>query len=318
MHDTPPDRMIPAKGRRGQLAVDICGADDGVPVILLHGTPGSRRGPRPRGVVLYRRGVRLISYDRPGFGSSTRAEGRTVAHAAADVEAIAEALGLDRFAVVGRSGGAPHALAVAALLPRQVTAAAALVSLAPKDAVGLHWENGMTRQNAEIYNLEADDLRKRLDEIAAQAHSDPQSLYDDLIDGGLMPEDLRVIGDVAIRRLLTMSYLEGLPEGRADGWVDDVLALRSAWGFDLSTIRVPTLLWHGTSDAFSPVEHTRWLAARVPTAETQEEVGVGHFRALEVLPSVLTWLVERHAETLAGNAPLRLAAVADRLRVPVA
>src|SRR4051794_39170038 len=93
------------------LAVEVSGALDGVPVFLLHGTPGSRSGPRPRTSVLYRQGVRLISYDRPGYGGSTRMQNRRVVDAAADVDAIADRMGVDRFAVVGRSGGGPHALA---------------------------------------------------------------------------------------------------------------------------------------------------------------------------------------------------------------
>lgn len=79
--------------------------------------------------MLYRLGVRLITFDRPGYGDSDRLPGRPVAHAAADVETIADALDLAEFAVVGRSGGAPHALACAALLPHRIARAAALVSL---------------------------------------------------------------------------------------------------------------------------------------------------------------------------------------------
>src|SRR5688572_21098379 len=103
------------------LSVSISGSDDGEPVFLLHGTPGSRLGPKPRTSVLYRLGVRLICYDRPGYGGSARRGKRTVADAARDVAAIADQLGIERFAVAGRSGGGPHALACAALLPDRVT-----------------------------------------------------------------------------------------------------------------------------------------------------------------------------------------------------
>src|ERR1039457_6640174 len=101
-------------GRR-KLSVETLGAPEGKPVFLLHGTPGSRYGPRPRGIILYRLGIRLITYDRPGYSGSDRNRGRSVADAADDVAAIADALGIDRFSVVGRSGGGPHALACAAL-----------------------------------------------------------------------------------------------------------------------------------------------------------------------------------------------------------
>src|SRR5690606_24912106 len=89
------------------VEVEVSGAPHGTPVFLLHGTPGSRRGPKPRGSVLYRLGVRLICYNRPGYGGSTRRPDRTVADAARDVLAIADDLGIDQFAVVGRSGGGP-------------------------------------------------------------------------------------------------------------------------------------------------------------------------------------------------------------------
>src|SRR5262245_22879736 len=124
--------------------VEVDGDAGGWPVFLLHGTPGSRNGPRPRSGVLYRLGVWLISYDRPGYGRSPRHAGRLVADAAADVETIANELSIDRFSVVGRSGGGPHALACAALLGDRVARAAVLVGLAPTDARGLAWFNGMT------------------------------------------------------------------------------------------------------------------------------------------------------------------------------
>lgn len=113
------------------VAVETFGNPAGKPVFLLHGTPGSRFGPTPRSSVLYHLGVHLIATDRPGYGGSDRLMGRQVVHAAADVQAVADHLGLDRFAVVGRSGGAPHALACGALLPDRVHRVAALVSLAP-------------------------------------------------------------------------------------------------------------------------------------------------------------------------------------------
>ncbi|MYV57581.1 alpha/beta fold hydrolase, partial [Streptomyces sp. SID3212] len=112
-------RVRGADGRH--LMVERLGDPHGRPIFLMHGTPGSRLGPAPRGLVLYQRGMQLIAYDRPGYGDSDRLQGRSVADVAQDVTTIADALGLERFAVVGRSGGAPHALACAALLPDRVT-----------------------------------------------------------------------------------------------------------------------------------------------------------------------------------------------------
>ena len=184
-----------------QLATQLDGDPEGRPIFLLHGTPGSRLGPRPRSAVLHRLGVQLISFDRPGYGESDRLEGRRVADAAADVLAIADAYGLDRFAVVGRSGGGPHALACAALLPDRLTRAAVLVGIAPRGAEGLGWYDGMTRSNVLEHTAAADGYEglAALTEAAAEAvRADPASLLTRL--QAEMPDpDLRVVADRGIR-----------------------------------------------------------------------------------------------------------------------
>ncbi|MEV4756100.1 alpha/beta hydrolase [Micromonospora sp. NPDC049559] len=290
------------------MAVETSGDRQGFPVFLLHGTPGSRSGPKPRGIVLYRLGVRLVCYDRPGYGGSDRHEGRQVADAAADVRAIADALELDRFAVVGRSGGGPHALACAAsnLLTNRVTRVAVLVSLAPSDASDLDWYGGMTNSNVDEYTQASNDplsLTGTLTRRADTMRRDPESLVD-LLRPGLTPADRKVVEDVAMRRLLAQSYAEAVRRG-ADGWIDDALALRKDWGFDLSSIKVPVRLWHGAEDTFSPVAHARWLASRIPSAEVQVQQGAGHFGAMEILPQILAWLTAPQDALVAapGTAP---------------
>ncbi|MEU8183045.1 alpha/beta hydrolase [Micromonospora sp. NPDC049044] len=276
-------------GRR--LAVETSGAPDGPAVFLLHGTPGSRSGPRPRGIVVYRLGVHLVCYDRPGYGDSDRQEGRRVADAAADVAAIADDLGIERFAVVGRSGGGPHALACAALLPDRVTRAAVLVGLAPAGAPDLDWYAGMAATNVTDYGQADEDLTEltlNLKVRAEEARRDPMTLLD-FLRPQLPDEDIRVVDDVAIRRLLTDMYAEAVRHG-PEGWIDDVLAIRRGWGFDLGTIRAEVRLWHGEQDRFSPVEHSHWLASRISRAQVQVQAGAAHFGAVEILPQTLTWL----------------------------
>lgn len=285
-----PSRLVPTP-RGGVLSVEVSGAPDGHPVFLMHGTPGSRSGPRPRSIVLYRMGVRLVSYDRPGYGGSTRVPGRQVADAATDVAAIADALGLERFGVIGRSGGGPHALACAALLADRVTRAAALVGIAPPDAPGLAWFDGMAQSNTNDYDMADRDVAlftERLLARADRARRDPESLMADL-RAELTHSDLRVIDDTAIRRLITDNYAEATRFG-GHGWVDDALAFRREWGFRLSDVSSEVLLWHGADDAFSPVGHTEWLAGRIAHARVQVQADTAHFGAVEILPQALAWV----------------------------
>jgi pimeloyl-ACP methyl ester carboxylesterase len=289
-----PDFVVNRGGR--ELAVDATGDPDGYPVFLMHGTPGSRNGPKPRGIVLHRMGIKLISYDRPGYGSSDRDEGRIVADAAADVRAIADMLKIRDFAVVGRSGGGPHALACAANMPERVTSAAALVSFAPPDADGLDWYDGMAEQNATEYSRVdhvlselIDDVKKRVDEI----QGDPDSLVR-LIESALCSLDRRVIDDWALRRLITDSYIVAVKQGPY-GWIDDTLALRQPWGFSFADITAPVCLWHGRKDAFSPPSHTEWLAKQIPHADIRVAPDAGHFAAVEILPETLAWLTDPRA-----------------------
>lgn len=278
-----------ADGR--QLSTQMYGDPDGKPIFLLHGTPGSRLGPRPRSAVLHRLGVRLISFDRPGYGDSDRLEGRRVADAATDVLAIADTCGLGKFAVVGRSGGGPHALACAALLPERLTKAAVLVGLAPRGADGLDWYDGMAHSNVLEHTAAAKGYAglAALTEAAADAvRADPASLLASL-QADMPDPDRRVVADRGIRSMLLETYAEALRTS-AFGWIDDAMAFYSPWGFEPDTVTVPVLLWHGASDNLSPASHARWLADRIPSATVVVQAGAAHFGALDVLPDILRWL----------------------------
>jgi pimeloyl-ACP methyl ester carboxylesterase len=242
--------------------------------------------------VLYELGVRLISYDRPGYGGSDRMESRLVSDVAADVLAIANDLEIERFAVIGRSGGGPHALACAAMLPDRVTRAGVLVSIAPLGAEGLDWFAGMAESNVREFTTAAaapESLIEELVETAAKIKANPMSHVTTL--GPELPEaDRRVVADTGIRALLAKNFAEALRDSAA-GWIDDALAFCSPWGFNLSDIRVPVLLWHGEDDVFSPAAHARWMAGKIPNAELWVRPNAAHFGALEVVPDVLSWLI---------------------------
>jgi pimeloyl-ACP methyl ester carboxylesterase len=274
------------------LTIEDYGEPNGKTVFLLHGTPGSRLGPRPRSIVLHQMGVRLIAFDRPGYGGSDRKFGRTVADAAADVAAIADDLGIGQFAVLGRSGGGPHALACAALLADRTTKVAALVGLAPSGVDGLDWFAGMTEANVTEFSaarLGHKVVAERLERAAKRIRANPSRMIEQLY-ADLTESDRQVVADIGIRRMLVDNYAEGLRHSAA-GWIDDVMAFTSPWGFDPGDIMVPTLLWHGAEDRFTPPDHGVWLGDRIPDAISLVAPGGSHFDAIRMLPNVIPWLI---------------------------
>ncbi|MFI1393455.1 alpha/beta fold hydrolase [Streptomyces sp. NPDC020681] len=303
--------LVKAPDRDGKLAYEEWGDPKGYPVFLLHGTPGSRLGPKPRTFDLHKLGIRLIAYDRPGYGESGRYVGRDVAHAAQDVIAIADHLRLGRYSVVGRSGGGPHALACAALSPDRVASAAAVVTVAPPDAEGLDWLAGMADSNVMTYEMMENSpgltqVGALLARNADAIRRNPSSLLSSLSQE--MPDvDRLVVEDAGIRDLLMLNYLSAVGEftgARTEledppeptGWLDDLVSFRKPWGFYPEKIEeVPVLLWHGEQDVFSPVSHFRWLAERIPHACAVLQPSAAHFAALPALPPILAWVRDNAA-----------------------
>ena len=271
-------------------------------MFLLHGTPGSRLGVRPNERDLRRLRVCLITYDRPGYGLSDPKHGRTVADAAADVELIADYYGYDRFVLLGRSGGGPHALACAALLPSRVGAVASLLGLAPYDAEGLDWFDGMNDANHDEYHAALAGrsvLAGRLFPEVMAIRANPGHLVDRLVTEA-PSADQELLRDPDYRKLLIENFAEAV-EDCLDGWVSDNLAFIRPWRFDPAWIRTPTLLWHGRDDMYSPVGHARWLAERIPGAELRLADGVGHFDVMVAQLKAIEWLLDHDGH--AGDPP---------------
>lgn len=287
-------KVATASGGKRKLSVESLGDPDGTPVFLLHGTPGGRFGPRPRGIVLHRLGIRLITYDRPGYADSDPLPQRKVVDAADDVKAIADYLAIEQFSVVGRSGGAPHALACAARLNDQVICAAALCSLAPYDAKGLNWQLGMAHSNVEAFENVEKDLGALIATLNARAGRvrDNSAGLIDALGPELAGQDKAVVGDTALRHIIAGIHADAL-KVTAEGWIEDVVALGHPWGFELSEISAPVKLWAGSDDVFSPANHTRWLAERIRGAEVEIEPSSAHFRSVEVLPKILAWIAKQ-------------------------
>jgi pimeloyl-ACP methyl ester carboxylesterase len=277
------------------LAIEEAGDPGGRPVLVHNGTPNSRHLFAPAAADAAARGLRLIGYDRPGYGGSTPQPGRTVADCAADVRAICAELGIDRLAMWGVSGGGPHLLACAALLPDLVTAAASLASLAPADAERLDWYEGMGQDNADDFRLLKSDpeaMRAKLETEREETLATTAEDLAKLLKTLLTPTDAAALtGEFA--EYLVYTGREGLAPG-SQGWWDDGVAHASPWGFELSAIRVPVLLMHGRQDQFVPFGHGQWLAARIPGVEARLLDHDGHL-TLETqrIGEVHAWLADR-------------------------
>jgi pimeloyl-ACP methyl ester carboxylesterase len=277
------------------LAIEEAGDPAGRPVLVHNGTPNSRHIFAPVAADAAARGLRLIAYDRPGYGGSTPQPGRAVTDCAADVRAICAGLGISRLAMWGISGGGPHLLACAALLPGLVTAAASLASLAPSDADGLDWFDGMGQDNVEDFKLQQTDKQAARAKLEEEREQNLAATGEDLagmLKTLLTPADAAVLtGEFA--EYLAWTGREGLAPG-AQGWWDDGEAFGRSWGFELSAIEVPVLLLHGRQDQFVPFGHGRWLAERIPGVEARLLDDDGHLTLLtERIGEVHAWLAER-------------------------
>jgi len=278
-----------AGGRR--LHLYEAGDPAGELVIVHHGSPCSGILARWWADDAAARGLRLVGYDRPGYGGSDRQPGRSVADAAADAAAIADHFAVDRFRTWGASGGGPHALACAALLPDRVDAVATIASVAPYDGPGLDWLAGMGQDNRDEFAAAAAGeaaLRPYLAHAsAALLAAGPDALGQEM-RSLLSAADAAVLsGDVAefLYRWLAHGQRAGY-----QGWLDDDLAFVRDWGFDLATIRVPVLVLHGREDLIVPFTHGVWLATRVPSATAWLSDVDGHLTLITAIGSVHAWL----------------------------
>jgi pimeloyl-ACP methyl ester carboxylesterase len=277
------------------LTIAECGDPDGFPVFSLHGTPGSRFAGQADSGAYATVGARVITYDRPGYGGSDRFRGRRVVDSVADVAAIADSLGIERFAVTGGSWGGAHSLAVAARLPERVTRAACVAGVAPFDMPGFDWFAGMDAVNIEEmgWALEGEDVLARgIERTAAgmleRVADDPAKLISDNVE--LSEADRAVMANPErhemIRRMINEAFRHGVW-----GYVDDTLCLIQPWGFDVTEIRAPTRVLYGLTDVLVPRQHGEWLAHNVPNAEVVIDEQGGHLPDPKLVTDRFGWLV---------------------------
>ncbi len=290
---TQPTNVVTPDGRT--LCVASGGDPLGRAVLVQGGSPSSRLVAGPVLQDAEARGIRLISYDRPGYGGSTPHPGRSVADCAEDVRAIAAAFGIDRLAVWGISGGGPHALACAALLPDLVSAVGTLASLAPYGSPGLDYFGGMGQDNADDIRLYLSDRATAREKSKADREgmlqSTPEGLFE-ILATLLSPTDAAALTPEFAAFLVNTSRI-GLATSD-QGWWDDGVAHLGAWGFDVADIRIPVQLWHGAQDQFVPFGHGQWLAQHIPGVDARLTESDGHITlAATRVPEVHEWLL-RH------------------------
>ncbi|WP_405610512.1 alpha/beta fold hydrolase [Streptomyces sp. NBC_01508] len=248
---------------------------DGLTVFWHHGSPQTGAPLEPLLAAAAARGIRLVTYGRPSYGGSSPLPGRNVASAAADVERIADALGVGSFAVMGASGGGPHALACAALLPDRVTGAVCLAGIAPYTE-DFDWYEGMVSPGGL---RAAADGREARELYAATDEFDPASFIS--ADFAALEGAWASLGADAVKA------------GRAgpDGLIDDDIAFATAWGFDLAEVTAPVLLVQGSRDRVVPPAHARAMLAGLARGELWVRPEDGHVSVLDACPVAMDWLV---------------------------
>jgi pimeloyl-ACP methyl ester carboxylesterase len=264
-----------ADGR--SLEVSVSGPEGATPLVVHHGTPSDRTQYRPFAEAAAVRGLRLICYSRPGYGGSSRQPGRAIADCAADTLAIVEQLGAARFYTAGWSGGGPHALACAALLPDRVLACATIAGIGPFGATGLEFLEGMGRENHEEFGAALAGppklqgyLERQAQALAGLTGEQVAAALGDLVS----PVDVGAITG-AFAAYLATTLRRAVASG-IWGWFDDDLAFTRPWGFDLDEVGVPVVVWQGGQDRMVPFAHGQWLATHVLGARPRLLTEEGH------------------------------------------
>ncbi len=281
------------------LEVLTGGDEDGFPLLFHSGTPSAAVGYEPLDEMLAAQGLRLITYSRPGYGASTpRAltdeSGPRIGDDVTDSVTILDALGVGAFVTLGWSGGGPRALACAALLPDRCRAAASLAGVAPYDAVGLDWSDGMGVENVEDFVAAAQGatiyqalLEETLPPVFKATRDDIEAAFGSLVtdvDAAYLTDDFADYVARSFRR----SGEQGVVGARDDG-----LALVAPWGFDLATITVPVAVWQGRQDAMVPFAHGQWLAEHVAGATAHLFEDEGHLSLFSQLDRLLADLKDK-------------------------
>lgn len=264
--------MLPDRRR---LAYSEYGDPKGHPTLYFHGFPGSRLEAELATASAAQAGVRLIAADRPGIGSSDVQPGRRLLDWPADVEQLADHLGLRRFTIVGVSGGGPYAAACAHSIPERLDAVAIVSGVAPFDSDalldGMLWPNKVTLRIAR----RAPWLLNGVLRPAVIVRWFPRFVIR-LVASGLNAPDRDVLARAEVQDAITHSLTESLRRG-ARGHADELRILVSPWGFRLEDVSADVHLWHGGRDRVVPPIHYRRMSDAFPRSHRELLAGEGHF-----------------------------------------
>ncbi|BBY20341.1 hypothetical protein MSTO_05460 [Mycobacterium stomatepiae] len=262
----------------------------GYPVFAFHGTPGSRRQVLVDPAPALAAGARMIAPDRPGRGASTWQSRRTFAGWARDVAELADHLGIDRFAVLGISGGGPDAAVCARFLPDRVSSAALVSgvgSLAePGSEAGMMTANRMFARlardapavNAVIFGL-----------IFLVGRRAPERVLP-LLANSMPAVDTAVLSRPEVRSSFLSLLSDASPTaGRAAA--QDFRLFARDWGFRLEDISVPVQVWQGDVGVNVPVAHAERQAAAIPGAVLHMVPGEGHLMSFDHFEEILRELL---------------------------
>jgi len=253
------------------------GDPNGLPLIFCHGWGDSRFTRHPDDTRAAALGVRLITIDRPGFGRSDFQPRRTLLDWPIDVAQLADALGLERFALLGHSGGGPHALACALAMPDRLSAVGVACGFAPMDRPGAL--DGMSRQmqqGVELFRRMPWIARLLFASLPAQYRRNPGKAFEQQFGHGLPESDRAVLGRPDVYANVLAGAVEALRTGARGLAHEAPLFLGRPWGFRPEDIRAPVWLWYGDADTIVPPEMGRYLANTIPQSQLTIYPGEGH------------------------------------------
>jgi len=285
----PPTLTIPTPDGRS-LDVWLAGPPDGTPLLFHYGTPSSGVPFAGHVEAATARRLRIVSFARPGYSNSTRQPGRRIVDVVADSRTVLDHLGIDRAYLAGWSGGGPHALACAALMPERVLGTAILAGVAPWGADGLDWYADMGTENVTEFQaaLDGPDVLLPIVEPAAAEMRVMQAPELAAALGDLVDDvDRGALDNAALAEWLAGVMRDGLREGPW-GMFDDDIAFTQPWGFDVATIPGRVHVWQGGHDRMVPFGHGEWLAAHCGGACAHLDPAHGH----------LSLVVDRFGEIL--------------------